>query len=234
MEEKNIKKQQVKISKSTYLNVQNNTNQMNLDKPSPETRSQSHKNENGEINNKKPEQKLTAIKKIELSPKPISQIYNTDTYNSHINLNSKLNIIDSISEKNNSKIIPISREKKIYLYLKNNNINSNNCDMNSISDTPKRIYKKSDDIIDELILDEGINEKNDNFNKTNIINNVNNNNVNNIFVNFISSNIQNDLSRNLLKNKINNNYNNNRMENNSLLDDGLNKTLEMQNSTKDL
>ena len=225
MEGKNNKnkKPEIKTSKSTYLNKQNNSNQIVIDKLSPDYRNLSNKKENIENKIKQTEQKLTAEKKMQLSPK--SQSYKTETFNSHNPLNSKLNIIDSISEKNALKKLPISREKKIYLYLKNNNLNIDHSDINSAFDMPNKLFKKADDIVDKLSLDDDNKEENDKFDKTNIINNVNNNNINNIFVNFISSNNQNDLSRNTLNCKVDNSFKN-KMEKNSLMK---NTTKDMQN-----
>ena len=233
MEEENNKNKnlEIKTSKSIYLNKQNNLNQINFDILGPEARNLPNKKENAENSKKQIEQKLTAVKKIQLSPK--TQSYKTETFNSHTPLNSKLNIIDSILEKNALKEIPVSREKKIYLYLKHNNENINHSDTNSVFDTPKILFKKEEDISDKLSLDDDNREETNKFNKTNIINNVNNNNVNNIFVNFISSNIQSELSRNLLKDKVNNSFNN-KTQTNSIFDDGLNKTSVMKNPTKDM
>ena len=83
MEGKNNKnkKPEIKTSKSTYLNKQNNSNQIIIDKLSPDYRNLSNKKENIENKIKQTEQKLTAEKKMQLSPK--SQSYKTETFNSH-------------------------------------------------------------------------------------------------------------------------------------------------------
>ena len=219
MEEKEKKKKEIVISKSTYFNNQNKTNQNEVDKMAHEGRSLSVKKDNSKNNNNEIPIK-TAIKKINLSPE--ARTYQTQTFNSHTPLNSRLNI-DALSDKNGSKEIPMSREKKIYLYLTNNNTGNNNSDPTSVFDTPKTIFKKPEENIEKLSLEDGNKEEIDDiFNKTNIINNINNNNVNNIFVNFISSNAQTNLSRNIIEEQNNNSFDGKRLKNN-IYEDDLNK-----------
>ena len=218
MEEKESKNKEIVISKSTYFKDLNKTNQIEEDKVAPEGRSLSFKKE-GSQNKIKEIPKETAIKKIDLSPE--SPTYQTQTFNSHTPLNSRLNF-DSLSDKNGLKEPPMSREKKIYLYLTNNNT-GNNSDPSSILETPKTIFRKPDENIEKLSLEESNKEEIiDNFKKANIINNISNNNVNNIFVNFISSNIQTNLSRNVINEQYNNSFNG-KMLNNNILEDGINK-----------
>ena len=51
----------------------------------------------------------------------------TETYSSHQNNNKQnFNLLDNISEQGDGKNIPLSRENKIYLYLKNNSKIDNN------------------------------------------------------------------------------------------------------------
>ena len=218
MEEKESKNKEIVISKSTYFKDLNKTNEIEVDKVAPESRSLSFKKE-GSKNKIREIPKETAIKKINLSPE--SPTYQTQTFNSHTPLNSRLNF-DSLSDKNGLKEPPMSREKKIYLYLTNNNT-GNISDPSSIYETPKTIFRKPEENIEKLSLEESNKEEiSDNFNKANIINNISNNNVNNIFVNFISSNIQTNLSRNIINEPYNNSFNGKMLKNN-ILEDGLNK-----------
>ena len=222
-----MKKQNSRISKkflakSSYINKENQLNQINLDKLKSNERSSSIKNERPDKFNYRISKKIYSSKNIQLSPS--CPTYKTETFNSYNQIKSNCNIIDVISEKGNIKKLAMSKEKKIYLYLKNN-LKNNNSEANSIIETPKTLFKKPEEIIDKLSLDEENKEEIEkNFNKTSIINNINNNNVNNIFVNFISSNVQNDLSRNLGRAKMDNSLDNN-IQNNSLTEeDGTNKT----------
>ena len=186
-----------------------------MDKVSPEGRSLSFKKD-GSKNNDEEIQKKTAIKPINSSTE--SHTYQTQTFNSHTPLNSRPNI-----DKNGLKDIPMSRDKKIYLYLTNNNVDNTQSDPSSIFETPKTIFKKPDENIEKLSL-EDCNKDDivDNFNKPNIINNISNNNVNNIFVNFISSNIQANLSGNITKEQYNYSFDGKMLKNN-LLEEGLTK-----------
>ena len=219
MEEREKKRKEIVISKSTYFNNKNKTNQIEVDKVAHEGRSLSFKKEDSKNDNKEIPKK-TAIKKIHLSPE--SHTYQTQTFNSHTPLNSRLNF-DSLSDKNGLRDIPISKEKKIYLYLTNNNMSNNQSDPSSIFETPKTVFRKPEENIEKLSLEEGNKEEmSDNFNRANIINNISNNNVNNIFVNFISSNIQTNLSRNIIKEQYNNSFDGKMLKNN-ILEDGLNK-----------
>ena len=224
MKEQNNKSSEIILSKPSYVNKQNHINQINLDKLKQGNKSISVKNDDSESSQNQNIQKITATRKIQMSPTVPN--YKVETFNSYEKRKEKLNILDSMSEKNGQKKMPISKEKKIYIYLKNT---SNNSDNNSILGTPKGEIGKQEEIIDKLSFDEDNKEVNDNFNKTNIINNINNNNVNNIFVNFISSNIQNDLSRNLGRIKMNNSYN----EQDSIIEDGLNKTTALPKLEKE-
>ena len=216
-----MKKQNSKIlgnflAKSSYINKENQLNQINLDRLKSDERSSSIKNEKSDKINYRIASKINGSKNIQLSPS--CPPYKAETFNSYNQIKSNFNIIDTISEKSNIKKLAMSKEKKIYLYLKNNLKNSNSAE-NSIIETPNTLCKKTEEILDKLSLDEENKEEIEkNFNKTSIISNINNNNVNNIFVNFISSNIQNDLSRNLVREKMDNSFNNN-IQNNSLTEE---------------
>ena len=221
MQVQNNKRAGIFVSEASNLNNQNqskriNINRLNLDNIPI-------KNEELE-NNYRNIKRIVDVKKIHLSPS--SPNYQSGTFNSHTQLKSKINILDSISEKEEVKEKALSREKKIYLYLRNNGKKNNN-DSKSIPETPKSIIKNRVEIIDRLNLDIVNKQENEeienNFNRTNIINNINNNNVNNIFVNFISSNMHNDVAKDLAGTKLNNSFNKN-FQNNSIVQDGFNKT----------
>ena len=227
MKEQNFKQPDININKSMYPNKQNHSNQIALDTLKTKIRSLSIKNEDSQNFYIQNNQKLLGTKNIKIVQD--SANYKTETFNSHNPLKPKHIIIN---EKNNLSEMPISKEKKIYLYLKNNGKNEIHSDTNSIFETPKNIIQKPEEFVEKLNLDEQNKEELEkNFNRTSIINNINNNNVNNIFVNFISSNIHNDLSRNLNKEKNNNYFNNN--ANNSILEDGLNQNDDLTKVNKD-
>jgi hypothetical protein len=216
--EKENKKMRRFFTKPSNLNYR----YQNIDKFSKQNTNISNKNDEQEnfINNNN--MKINFNENIQLSPDKTA--YKSETFNSHAQFKSKLNILDNLLDKKDLKGNPISKEKKIYLYLKNS-INNIKSETNSVIDTPKNLFKKKEDIFEELSINDGKKEEIiNNYNKTNIFNNINNNNVNNIFVNFISSNAENDISPNMNKDKLNNSFNSNDIQNNSIEQDGLNQT----------
>ena len=151
-----MEKQSSKISekflvKSSYINKENQSNQINLDELKSNERSSSIKNERPEKFNYRITKKVNSSKNILLSPS--CPTYKTETFNSYNQIKSNCNNIDTISEKNNIKILSMSKEKKIYLYLKNN-LKNNNSDTNSIIETPNTLFKKPEEILDKLSLEE--------------------------------------------------------------------------------
>ena len=168
--------------------------------------------------------KITNIKKITLDPN-----YKTETFNSQNISKSKLNIIDTISEKNDMKEIALSKEKKIYLYLKDRG-NINNNTPNNIIENSKFILTQKEENIDKIHLGDLKKEK---LVNNSIKNNINNNNANNIVVNLISSNIERDLSRNNLGQKLKMNKSVSNIHDNNILKYNLDKTEAMKNIEKE-
>ena len=220
MKEHNKKRPEEIIIKPSFFNRQNQVDKILLGNIMPDNRRLSLKNDDSKNNSNKNNQKITVTKQIQFCPS--SPCYKTETFNSYRTQKKQQNynnITDNMSERSEYKKLPISREKKIYLYLKNSN---KNVDSNLIFENNKTLLKKQEEILNKTNLNETttkqINE--DNFNKTSIINNINNNNVNNIFVNFISATTTNDFSRNLGRDKLNNSFSN---SNNNVIDTSIGK-----------
>ena len=219
MEDQNNKKVEELIINYSYLNKPNQVDKKLLENLMPNIKKISFKNGESEKSSSNNNPKVTGKKQIQACPSSAS--YKTETLYSYNTQNKpNFNIFDNISEQSDSKKLPLSRDKKIYMCLKNNN---KNIDTNIIFQNNNSLLKKKDYFFNKEIPNKIISKKNyetieDPLNKTNIINN---NNVNNIFVNIISTNAEKDYSRNIGREKLNNCST---ISSNNIFDAALNKT----------
>ena len=123
MNKQNNKTAEKFLAKSSCVNKENQLNQINIDRLISDERSSSIKNERPDKFNYRISKKINSSKNIQLSPS--CQTYKTETFNSFNQIKSNCNNIDIFSEKSNIKQLSMSKEKKIYLYLKNNLKNNN-------------------------------------------------------------------------------------------------------------
>ena len=206
--------------KNTSINGHNQVKKIFISDLIPDYRKISLKNDDSNNNFVNKNEKITVTRQMNFSPS--SQSYKTESFNSY-RYRHKPNIIiaDNISERNERsefKKLPISREKKIYLYLKNNS--NKNVESNIILQN-NTLLNKQEEISEYATLNASkkrqTTEGNISLNKPNIINQINNNSVNNIFVNIISATPTNDFSRNLVKNRFNSSSlnSNNNVDNNN-------------------
>jgi protein-tyrosine phosphatase len=238
MKEKYKKRLEEYTIKSSDLNGQNKVDKIFLNDLMPDYRKISIKEEDSNKNIVNKNRKITVTKQMQFSP--CSPNYKTESFNSYrYHHKPKIILTDNISEKierNEFKKLPISREKKIYLYLKNR---SNKNTESNLTIKNKPLLQNQEDFSDNGTLNT-LNESkkrqntDGNYNRRNIINRFSNNSVNNIFVNIISASSTNDFSRNLVTNKFNNsilNTNNNGKETQSRRDESTNsKVLKEEHS----
>jgi hypothetical protein len=215
MKDQNSKKHEEIPKKTSPINKHNKVDKILIKNLMADNKKVAIKNEESTNSSPNNNQKITGTQKLLNSISPPS--YKTETYSSfQYNNKQNFNMLDNISEQGDGKNIPLTREKKIYLYLKNNNKIDNS---NGIFLDNNSLIRGNDYFSDKIsekavkIADKEMDE--DKLNKTIAVNNK----PNNLYNNYMD---QKSLSRNTLSVR--------EKPNNSFSSGAANNTIDNKNS----